>query len=449
MRRITLLLTVLLLAFTQANAQLTFSLKEAQDYAAKNAFNAQRSQLDVDAARSKIWETIAIGLPQINAEGGYNHNVVIPTTLIPADAFSDPKNPTPTPTGVFIPVKFGVRHNVTSSITGTQLLFNGSYIVGLQATRAYAELSTLQKERTEIQVRQEVSSAYFLVIAANENVSTLEKSAVSLEQTYKDTRALYENGLTEEQAADQVKISLTNLQNSLENAQQQLIQAKNLLKFQMGLPQTTEIILSDSMESLTLVNLGDLIETTVDYSSTIDFRLASQGTRLQKLNLKNERAGYLPTLAMFATQQANGFSGTFNFSTNTPFYPATIVGFKLNVPLVSSGMKHQKVVQAKIELNRAKISETQAKEGIALEQQNARINYKFQLKNFDNQKENLALADRIKSKTLIKFQEGVASSFELAQSETQYLQAQGGYIQAVVNLLNAKVQFQKAFNQLH
>jgi len=112
-------------------------------------------------------------------------------------------------------------------------------------------------------------------------------------------------------------------------------------------------------------------------------------------------------------------------------------------------MKHQQVVQAKLDLNKAKIQETQARESIVLDQQNARNNYKFQLKNFDNQKENLELAEKIKHKTLIKFQEGVASSFDVAQSERQYLEAQGSYIQALVNMLNAQVAFQKAFNKLN
>ncbi len=442
MKQSILLVFILTGMLGKVQSQQRYTLKEAQEYAVQNSFNSQKAQLDIDQARAKILETIAIGLPQINAEGTYNNNIQIPTSVIPGEFFG-------APAGTFIPVQFGVRNNLTGSITGTQLLFNGSYIVGLQASRAYAELISNQKIKTEIQVRQDVATAYFLAIAAAENVATLEKSTGTLKQLSTDTRALYENGLAEEQSADQLLINLTNLENNLENAKMQLSQALNLLKFQMGLPQSTGLELSESLDNLTAHHASELLVNNNDISASIDYKLSANNVKLQRLNTLNKKAAYLPTLSMFATHQQNAFFQRSEEFNSKSFYPATIVGFKLSVPLFSSGMKHQQVVQAKLDLDKAKISEVQAREGIALEQQNARNNYSFQLKNFDNQKNNLQLAEKVKQKTLIKFKEGIASSFELSQSESQYLQAQGGYIQAVINLLNAKVQFQKAFNQLN
>jgi len=444
MKRKSLILALIAGLSLPALAQQSYSLKEAQDYAVKHSFSAQKAELDVRTAQSKIKETTAAGLPQINAEGSYNDNIQVPSSAIDPGTFAG------MPTGRLQRVQFGVRHAMTGAITASQLLFSGSYIVGLQASKAYSDLANTQKEKTEVQIRQDVASAYFLVIASKENVATLSKAYNTLEQTTKDTKALYENGLTEESSADQLTLNLNNLKNTLENATQQAEQALNLLKFQMGLPQESAISVSESMESLTEVNSSDLMDSKVDASVTLDFKLAQQNMRMQYLNLKSKRASYLPTLAMFATHQQNGFAQKFkDFDYKGGFYPATIVGFKLTVPIFSSGMKHEQVVQAKLDFDRAKIMEVQAKEGIALEQQNARINYTFQLKNFDNQKENLALAEKVKNKTAIKFKEGVASSFELSQIESQYLTAQGNYIQAVINLLNAKTQFQKAFNKLN
>ncbi len=425
-----------------ANAQLSFSLKEAQEYAVKNSFNAQNAQLDVETAKSKIKETIAVGLPQITAEGGYNDNVQIPTSVVPGQFFGGPP-------GSFYPVKFGVRHQATGSVTATQLLFNGSYIVGLQASKAYAELVNTQKTKTEIQVRQDVANFYFLTIASNENVQTLQQAAATLEKTYEQTKALYDNGLAEEQSADQLRISLNSLKNSLEFAQMQAIQMSNVLKFSMGLPQTTDLLLTDNAETLTMMSAADLIETSNDPTVSIDYKMSQNVLRMQELNLKNRRAAYLPTLAMFATHQENAFANDFKDFKYKGFFPASIIGLKLTVPLFSSGMKHQQVVQAKLDLNRAKISETLIKEAVSLEQQNSRNTYKFRLKNFDIQKENFQLADKVKQKTTIKFQEGLASSFELAQTERQYLDAQAGYIQSLIDMLNAQIAFQKAFNKLN
>jgi len=442
MKRTILTLAVLICTVLSANAQLSFSLKEAQDYAVKNSFNAQSAQLDLEAAKSKIKETTAIGLPQITAEGGYNDNVQIPTSVVPGQFFGGPP-------GSFYPVKFGVRHQATGSVTATQLLFNGSYIVGLQASRAYAELVNSQKTKTELQIKQDVANFYFLSIAAQENASILLEASLTLEKTYEQTKALYDNGLVEEQSADQLRINLNTLKNSLEFAQMQAIQINNVLKFSMGLPQTTDVLLTDNVESLTLMSAADLIETSTDPSVSIDYKLSQNVLRLQELNLKNKRVAYLPTLVMFATHQENAFANEFSQFKYKGFFPASIIGFKLTVPLFSSGMKHQQVVQAKLDLNRAKMVETQTKEAVSLEQQNSRNNYKFRLKNFDIQKENFELAGKVKQKTLIKFQEGLASSFELAQSERQFLDVQAAYIQSLIDMLNAQVAFQKAFNKLN
>jgi len=305
MKRTILTLAVLAGLVSAANAQLSFSLKEAQDYAVKNSFNSQKAQLDVEAAKSKIKETLAIGLPQINAEGSYNDNIQIPTSVVPGQFFGGPP-------GSFVPVKFGVRHQASGSITATQLIFNGSYIVGLQASRVFAEFANIQKIKTDIQVRQDVAAAYFLVMVANENARTLRQSAVTLEKTYEQTKAMYENGLAEEQSADQLRITLNNSRNVAENSQFIVEQVTGMLKIQMGLPQTTEVILTDNTETLTQLSAGDLMITQDNPTSTIDYHLAQTGLRLQELNLKNKQAAYLPTLALFATHQENSFANQFS-----------------------------------------------------------------------------------------------------------------------------------------
>lgn len=442
MKRIILILTVVAGFSSAAMAQQRYSLKEAQDYAVKNSFAAQKADLDVKMAQSKIKETTAAGLPQINAEASYNDNVIVPTQLVPGAAFGGPP-------GSLIPVQFGIRHQASAGITATQLLFNGTYIVGLQVSKVYAEVANVQKEKTEVQIRQDVATAYFQVIAARENVATLEKFVKTTEQLQKEITAAYENGLQDEQKADQVKLNLNTLKNNIEYASQMSLQALNYLKFQMGLPQTSEIDISESLESLTSVSSSDLLNNTIDVAGTLDYKLAVSNVTMQGLNLKAKKAGYLPSLAMFATYQQNGAAARFNEFKSDYFFPASIIGFKLTIPIFSSGQKYQQVTQAKIDLDKARITEVQAREGIALEQQNARINFTTQLNNFEAQKENLAIAEKVKNKTFIMFQEGIASSFDLSQSESQYFTAQGAYIQAVINLLNSKVQFQKAYNKLN
>lgn len=424
-----------------SQSQMRFTLREAQDYAADNSFSAQRAELDVRAAKAKVLETTAIGLPQISAEGSYNHNVQIPTSVVPGEFFGAPP-------GTFIPVRFGVRHSMTGGLTGTQLLFNGSYIVGLQASMAYKRLSEQNRTKTKIEVRQEVANAYYLVLAASENVSMLEKALSVVKELSVATRALYENGLSDEQSADQIDLSKATLENNLEYAKLQGEQALDLLRFTMGLPQGTAIELSDNLNQL-ITNASATAMINGNSEATIDYQIAKNVVQLQRLNLKNTQAAYLPTVALFATHQQNGFANELDRFQWNRFFPASIIGFKISMPILTSGMQHQKVQQARLEFKKAQLQETQAREGIALQQQNARNSYNFQLRNYQNQKANLALAERVKNKTMIQFKEGIASSFDYSQAENQYIQAQGAYIQAIINLLNAQTEYLKAFNQLN
>ncbi len=423
-------------------AQQAFSLQQAMDFAVRNSYTVQTAELDLQAAKSKIKETTAIGLPQVSSAINYQNFVDLPVQLVPAEFFGGAP-------GTFAAVQFGQEQSMGLEIQATQIVFNGSYLVGLQAAKAYADFAKNQTKKTKLEVRQDVANAYYTVVAARENLAVLEKSITTLRKAYSDTRALYENGLVEEQSADQLKINLTNLENNLLYAGQQVKQALNFLKFSMGLPITSEITLTESIETLTSGEADLLMDVNLNYRLNIDYRLALDNIRLQELNLKNEKAAFLPTINAFYSHQQNAYSNDFTFLEKSQnYFPTNLIGVSLNIPIFSSGMRMQKAKQARYELEKAKIAEVQAKEGITMEQESARNEYKFQLSNFENQKANLSLASKIKEKTLIKFQEGVASSFDVNQSESQFLDAQGGYIKSLIDLLNAKTRLLKAYNRL-
>jgi outer membrane protein TolC len=418
----------------------SFTLKAAQEYAVKNSYNTRIAQQDVVKSKKRVNEITAIGLPQVSGNVSYQNFLKLPVTVVPAEFFGGEA-------GSFEAVSFGTDQNMTADITGNQLIFDGSYIVGLQAARTYLELSKNSLIKSEIEIRQQVAQAYHMVLAAEKNEEILLKNLETIEGIYTETKALYESGFLEEQDADQVKLTKMNLQTTINKAKRQVKIAYNLLKFQMGIPIEKTITLSEDIETLVNENnKPEYLDTEFALQNHIDYKIALTGVRAGELTLKNERAAYLPKLSGFFTHQQQSPSNEFNYFGDAKWYPSTFWGLNLEVPIFSSLMKHNKVQQAKVDLDIANIQRTQMEENLKLQVDNARANYAYVLDEYHSAQENLTLANSIKEKTNTKYKEGLASSLELAQAENQHLAAQGNYIQSLLNVLNGKTELDKALN---
>lgn len=422
-------------------AQQSFSLQQARQYALEHNYQAKNASYDVEAAKRKIKETIAIGLPQINGKASYNNYIKQPVQLVPAEFFGGAP-------GEFSEIVFGTKQNASGELTVTQLLFDGSYIVGLQATKAYLELAKNQQRLSELEVQEAVTNAYHMVLVAEKNVAILESSLEKIKRLWRETQAMFENGFVEESDVDQMAINFKNLENSYNNAKVQAEVARKMLNFQLGLSLEANITLTDNIEDLAKMQSDQgFFQATFDVSQNANYQLANTNLMLQGLQLKNQKAKYLPQLSLFATHQENSFGNEFNFLSNdAQWFPTTLIGVNLNVPIFSSGMRRQQVKQANIEVLKAEQTLMQATQGAELEMLNARAEYNNALAVYENESQSLRLAEKIKDKTTIKYQEGISSSFELTQAENQYLTTQGQYIQATFSLLSSKNKLDKALN---
>lgn len=442
MKKNTLYLSFLLtlgwgtLAFGQKEAK-TFSIAEAESYAAKNAYTVLDKMLEFEKARKTIKETAAIGLPQITSSFGYSYNAQIPEQPIPAQFF-DPN----APEGSFTTVAFGVAHQNQAQLQLNQLLLDGSYFVALQATRVYKETKRLEQEEAEIQARKNTAQSYYGALVAKETHKILEQNLATLEQNFKETQKLFENGFVEDQDVSQLELLVNNLRNNVTNASRQVDLALQLLKFNMGIDLTEEIILSTSLEEIlapvkldaTLVSETFALDQHISYKSLLS---EERGARLQ---LANERAAYLPSLAGFVNHTQSNFANDFDdaFSFNTFWIPGTTIGASLNWKIFAGFGRQAKVQKAKIDLDRIDIAKRVTESQLALDYEKSKSDYNFAMDNLNNQMRNRALSERIFQKTLRKYKEGLSSSLELSQVENQYLEAERNYINAILNLLNAK-----------
>jgi outer membrane protein TolC len=416
-----------------------FSIKQAQDYAAQHNTATKNANLDIGIAKNRIRELTRLGFPQITGETKYQNFIDIPTNLIPETAF----NPSGSP-DIFYPVQFGTSNTAIASLTATQLIFDGSYIVGLQAARRYLELTGEIANKIELDIRDQVEATYYMVLIAQENRQILKSTVSNGEKTVREAKAMHKLGFLEDSELAQFKLALSKINNAELRAMSQVKASYNLLKFHMGFQMGDTLQLSESLESiteLTVQNTETIPKLILD--NHIDYKLHTIQEDLLHLNHRLTKSKKLPTIGAFMSHSQNSFSNDVAFNT---WYPTTLWGFSMQVPLFSTFMQTAREKQTFLDWQKAKNNKWQTSQKLKMQVDNAKTNYTIAASQKQTQEENMNLANSINDKMLTKHKEGLASSMEVTQAMNQLLEAQGQYIQSLFELVNSKSKLNKALN---
>ena len=438
-----LIIALVLLNGYSLIGQDSYSLKQAKDYAIQNNIQVKNSLLDVEIAQQKIKETTATGLPQISGSVGFQNFLDVPTSLIPASSF----DPT-APPDLLVPVKFGTDFNLNGTLQVSQLIFSGNYLVGLQASRTYKDISIQMVEKSEIDIKAAVSDAYFTVVVLQANLEAIDSSLVKVRRIHEDTQLLINEKVLEPNSALQLELSILELENGLKQANDQIIVAKKLLKFQMGIEINTEINLADDLNTLSGGLEGE-IASTINIAENIDYKMLQTQLKINELLVKNKKADYLPTLAGFFSHQQVAMGNEFNFfGSDGSWYPTTIWGLNLSIPIFSCGEGGAKLKQAKIEALKTQNSIKQLDEGLQLQTTQATTVYNNSLESQKTKERAVEIANEVMRATEIKFKQKVVSGMELTQAQSQVIQSQTNLINAKYEVLKAKLAIDKLINKL-
>ncbi len=440
-----------------AQEKVTFSLEEAIKYGLQNNANVKNAETDIEIARKKIMETTAIGLPQIDGKISNTNYINIATTLMPDfitpaiyEVNKEKFGLTPVvPQGEtqYFPANFGTKYNASAEISVSQLIFNGSYIVGLQAARAYLKQSKVQSEKNKIDIEESITKAYFLALVTQKNKAILDSTYANLQSLYNDTKKIHEQGFIEDTEVEQIELMLAELETNLIYVSNQIKISKSYLKVLLGIEVNTQISLTDALSSLIeSIKNPELLASDFLFKNHIDYRIVENQRELARLDLKNEYAKSLPVIAGFFTAQTNAMRGEFDFfDSEQPWYPTTLWGFQMDIPIFSSFSRSSKVQQKKMELKKIDELRVQLQNNLNTEEDNIKTNFTNALSIHKNKKNATKLAKRIYDKTQVKYKEGVSSNTELLQMYNQYLESEGNYISSIVDLVNAKLALEKLF----
>ena len=442
MKRFLLIIFLLWNGFNISAQSNTFSLDEAVQYAMQNNAISKNASNDLEIAQAKKWETIATGLPQISAFIDYANNIKQPISLVPAEFFGGNK-------GEFAEISFGTKQTFDGTATLNQLLFDGSYIVGLSSIKLYLEIADNAKKKTDLEVKRNVISAYGNVLVSQERVKFLKENLENVEGNLKEITKVYENGMTELENVEQLTITYSNLKNSLEYAVKLGNTSENILKMVIGLPLENEIILSDNLGGLTLkkIDMG-LINKPISIDQNIDYIIANNEKKSQETLLRLEKSRALPTISAYVQGTYKGNSDSFDFlDSDQKWYGSSVAGVTMSIPVFSSLRRSAKTQQAKIEVAKASEELLQTEKRVLIELENAKTNYQFAINNFQNAQKNLSLAKKIEKKNGIKFIEGIASSFELRQAQMQLYSIQNELLQSMLEVINKKTNLEIILNE--
>lgn len=441
---LTLLFVSLFLNAQDKKETYSFTLQQAIDHAIANNYTAINAKRDIDAAKQKKWETTATGLPQITSNLQYLNNLDFQVQGVSGNAFNPGGDPNEIST-----IAFGTKHSANASATLNQLIFDGSYIVGLQSAKVYLQISQNAKDKTDLEIKEMVTNAYGNVLLARESVLIFEKNKTTLEKTLFETTETFKNGLTEEENVEQLQITLTQLKSSLSNAQKRAEIALNLLKISVGIDINNDVTLTEKLDDLAVKNV-DLTILAEEFNSqnSIDYKIQQNNEESKRLLLKLERYRALPTVGAQLNYGANTFSNEFDIiSTQQKWYNYSNFGVNVSLPIFSSFRDRARTQQAKIAFEQAKTQLTETEQRLKLQFQQAKTNYEYSIEQYSASKSNLKLAERIEGKQQIKFKEGLSTSFEFTEAQRQLYTAQQNYLQAMIDVMNKKATLDKLTNK--
>ncbi|MGC4058608.1 MAG: TolC family protein [Chitinophagaceae bacterium] len=434
------LISLFCAADSVAQETVALTLDQAIDYAIKNSAAARNARIDVEIQHAKNREVTGRTLPQINAQGKYQNYLDPMKTVLPGDFVGAPG------TSVIIP--FSVKHNANLGITGSQLLFNGSLFVALQARDALMEMARNNAVMKEEDVRVQVIKAYRALVIAQRQFEVLKGSIAVVRKGNSDLQATYKAGLVEKLEVDRNTVQLNNLESDSINTANGIEVASQLLKYNMGMEVNTPVVLVDSNLDEPVADADKLLLRDLPYENRTQFNVLKSALRLQEYDLKRYRFEGLPTLTLTGNAGYNYSAAQFDALVRARYLTSSFYLFQLDIPIFDGWQRRSRVKQAKLNVEKATNDLENARIGIDFQTKSAKIALTSALQTLESRRRNEQLARSVYDLTNKKYAAGVGSNQDVILAQGDWLNAQNNYFIALKSLLDAETDLQKSLGLL-
>jgi len=440
MRKLLLIIFFSSTVFAQDDL-LSLSLDEAVEYGIENNRNLKNAEREIQMAFKERWKTIAIGLPNVSLELNYLNNLELQTSLIPAEFFGGNK-------GDFSEIQFGTEQSAIGSVRMEQLLFDGSWLVGLEYSQIYLSGSENFYEKTFLQIRESIIKLYSLVVTLNEGIILLENNLENFKRDLFEVTKLYENGFEEVENVEQIKITLAQAELSLLQTKKTKENQLNLLKLILGINLEDELMLTTSIDDFIRENI--IFSNSIDgfnADKNIDVKISQNLFDTKRIEYKLEKSKQLPKLSGFISGTYIGYNNEFDFTSKTQnWFGSSVFGVKFELPLTNANKLNVSSQKAKIAMDQAATNLEEQKEKTRAEVQQKLNDYQLAVQSLNVNEKNMRLSTSIEEKNSIKFFEGLVTSFELRQAQLQLLDSQQKYLNSVLEIISVKTELETLYN---
>lgn len=419
----------------------SFSLFEAQEYALANAEKIKRTELDYEIAKSQVVETRAQGLPQVSSQIDFNNFLNVPVMVVDGSFAGQP--------GELVSFRAGTDYGANIGATVSQLLFDGSYLVGLQVSKFYTEFVDRSIAKSKEEVLFDVTRAYELCLVSRENYLFMDSLVKGTERLVNQQKELLDLGLIAKEDMDQVDFALIQAKTNQSAADYSYRNALHLLKLNMAYPMDEILELTTSLNEI----MDEVTSAPLDVGSiydNIELDLLKKRKVLSEYELKNTRMANLPRLNAFFNHQYNYFSNDeIVFTDDTKWFDQTVVGLSLSVPIVSSGRRWSKTQQAKLALKQDEYTISEFERALKLQEVQYKNAFDQALQQLNLQEKNVKLAQRIYENALVKAEIGKENNLSVTQKYNQLTITQTQYVNAMVDVFTARLNIDKLYNRLN
>ncbi len=401
-----------------AQDKLILDISAAREHALLYNRNIKNSGLAIDHSHERLREAISAGLPQVNASADYSNAMGAQISI----QFDENMPATQIP----------IRPTSNFNLQVGQLIFNGSYIVGIQLAKLGRILSEKNLQKTEQDVVSQVTESYFLTLLSEESLKILRNNTDNLKDVFRKTEPLVRVGMLEKLELDQLSVQVNSLSNAVRSAERQYEMAKNMLRLQLGVTAETELELTDNLVDIIEQEMGPDADLSFVMALNADYQLLEVQEELTEKQIDLQKAAYLPTVTGFYNYTYKLLKPAFDMS------PPHIVGLQMNIPVFSSGERRSKVRQAKIDLETTKNNKALMEEQLDIQFRQMQFNLKNAWENYETQKRNVEVSREVYLNLRRKFEQGMISGLELTTADSNYLQAESEYLNSLLEVLRSR-----------
>lgn len=412
-------------------------------YALRHNYDYKKAQLDKSISYEKTFEILTAGFPKVNGSLGYQNLFIPNTSVAKGENFGQP--------GRLVPLQFGIEHNVSTGINVQQLIFDGRYLVGVQAREAVKKLADAQVKMSERDVKVLVTNSFYQAVVAEHSIAQLQSSRDVLERLHSDAQKVYSQGLIEELDVERLQYNVKTLDNTINTLKTQAEIALLALKLNMGFPLDENLKLFYKLDAFD-TKISDIknvnVLSNIHYENREEINILDQAIKLKKYDLKQTKAGYLPSVYGAFNYGFQSMRTQFDFLSSADWYKYGNFGLQINVPIFDGFTRKSQVKQLNLGIEKLNIEKEQLANAMKLQAINARLSLQNSIDEYENQSNILKLAEKIEKKTQVKYKEGVGSSYEFATAQNDRIQQYLKLLQSQLNVLMKFTEYNKASGNL-